>query len=319
MRKSSSTLSSLLKNPAALEELCIFSDVSHLVIDANEPVETWSRLPACPIIAIGDTDNPLSHADVVVADEEELDEIAQAIAERPIASAMFVQLLRHNETCSIEHALYAESLTFSALQHGSEFLAWLSSRNNLPVEVSSSVPSVMIARHGDVLELTLNRPEKHNAWSSSMRDGLCEGLVVALEDASIETVRLRGNGPSFCSGGDLNEFGMAHDAGIAHVSRTVRNAGRLIEALRDKVTVRVHGSCIGAGIEVPAFASSIISSPDAQFQLPEVRMGLVPGAGGTASLLRRIGKHRLAWMGLTAKPVSASRALEWGLIDEIAT
>ncbi len=289
------------------------------MIDATEPIETWSRLPACPVIAIGDTENSLSIADVVVADEEELEEIAHAISERPIASAMFVQLLRHNETCSIEHALYAESLTFSTLQHGGEFLTWLSSRNSPPVEAPSSVPTVLIARHEDVLELTLNRPKKHNAWSSSMRDGLCEGLVVALEDASIDRVLLRGNGPSFCSGGDLNEFGMARDAGIAHVSRTVRNAGRLIEAMRDKVTVRVHGSCIGAGIEVPAFASEIISSPDAQFQLPEVRMGLVPGAGGTASLLRRIGKHRLAWMGLTGKRVSANCALEWGLIDEIAT
>ncbi len=313
------SLSRLLQNPSAVEDFCIFNGVTHLEIEIDEPQESWTISPACPVIAVGDSDNPHPSADLVVDTPEELQDIAQAIAERPIASTMFVQLLRHNEKCSIDHALQAESLTFSTLQHGKEFLTWLKTRGGPIAEASDCNPVVLVERTDSVLDLILNRPEKHNAWSASMRDALCEGLALALEDRSIEQVRLRGNGPSFCSGGDLDEFGSARDAGVAHVSRTVRNAGRLIDALRDRLTVNVHGACIGAGIEVPSFSARVVSSPDAHFQLPEVRMGLVPGAGGTASILRRIGRHRLAWMGLTGERISPKTALEWGLIDEIAT
>lgn len=311
-------LSRLLRNPSAVEDFCVFNGITHLEIELDESDESWAISPACPVIAVGDSHNPHPCADVIVDTREELRDIAQAIAERPIASTMYVQLLRHNEKCSIDDALQAESLTYSTLQHCNEFLAWLKTRGGPVAEASDCDPVVLVERTGPVLELILNRPEKHNAWSSSMRDALCEGLALSLEDRSIEHVRLRGNGPSFCSGGDLDEFGSARDAGVAHVSRTVRNAGRLIEALRDRVTVNVHGACIGAGIEVPSFSARVVSSPHAQFQLPEVRMGLVPGAGGTASMLRRIGRHRLAWMGLTGDRISAETALAWGLIDEIA-
>ena len=82
---------------------------------------------------------------------------------------------------------------------------------------------------------------------------------------------------------------------------------------------RLHGACIGAGIELPAFVSHVVAREDAFFQLPEVSMGLVPGAGGTASILPRIGRRRLAYMALTGARVDAETALAWGLVDEIQT
>jgi len=93
----------------------------------------------------------------------------------------------------------------------------------------------------------------------------------------------------------------------------------MLHELSASVVVEVKGACIGAGIELPAFAGRIEAAADAIFQLPEVSMGLVPGAGGTVSLPRRIGCHRSAWLALTGQAIDASTALSWGLIDEVTT
>ncbi|MCY3885119.1 MAG: enoyl-CoA hydratase/isomerase family protein [Gammaproteobacteria bacterium] len=318
MHLTQSALARQLRHPASAEELCVFNGVSNIVVELDGTHNLWKHMPACPLIAVGRLTIDDSLIDLLAEDMDQACTIGSAIEERPIASAAFVQLLRHNESSTIENALFAESLCFSTLQHGSEFQSWLATRKKPNPEEDSDEESVLVARTGTKLHITLNRPSRHNAWSTEMRDALCEALVLAIEDQSIELVEIKGNGPSFCSGGDLDEFGMARDAGIAHVARIARNAGYLIESIRDRVTFHVHGACIGAGIEVPAFSSRIQSSSDAYFQLPEVPMGLVPGAGGTASILRRIGRHRMAWMGLTGERIDAQSALRWGLIDEIS-
>ena len=167
------------------------------------------------------------------------------------------------------------------------------------------------------MRITLNRPHKRNAYSAGLRDALCEALALAVADDSIASVQLEGAGPCFSAGGDLDEFGEARDAGIAHASRMTRGAGALLHRLRHRVTARLHGACIGAGIELPAFANRVIAREDAFFQLPEVGMGLIPGAGGTASILPRIGRQRLAYMALSGARIDAATAHEWGLVDAI--
>jgi enoyl-CoA hydratase/carnithine racemase len=99
--------------------------------------------------------------------------------------------------------------------------------------------------------------------------------------------------------------------------RLTRSPARLLAACADRVWSQVHGACIGAGIELPAFGARLLAAEDAVFQLPEVGMGLVPGAGGTVSLPRRIGRQRTAWMALSGLPVDAPTALAWGLVDEL--
>ena len=83
------------------------------------------------------------------------------------------------------------------------------------------------------------------------------------------------------------------------------------------MVAHLHGTCYGAGIEVPAFAGQLIAAPGTRLVLPELRMGLIPGAGGTASIPRRIGRQRAAWLALTGHALDSTTALEWGLIDEI--
>ena len=84
------------------------------------------------------------------------------------------------------------------------------------------------------------------------------------------------------------------------------------------MTAYVHGGCVGAGVELPAFAGRVVADPAATFWLPELGMGLVPGAGGTVSIPRRIGRQRAALLAVTGRRIDAATALAWGLVDDIA-
>ena len=165
-----------------------------------------------------------------------------------------------------------------------------------------------VERDGDALHITLTRPEVRNALDTAMRDQLVEAFELARLDDSITEVHLRGEGPAFCAGGDLDEFGSRPDPATAHLVRILQSAGRAIDAVADRVTAHVHGACRGSGVELPAFAGRVVASADATFGLPEVSLGLIPGAGGTVSLPRRIGRHRTALLALTGEPIDAPTA-----------
>ena len=182
---------------------------------------------------------------------------------------------------------------------------------------SANQPAVLIDHSDNTLRLTLNRPERRNAFSAEMRDRLVEALRAANPAPPAGGIVLNGAGEAFCSGGDLNEFGTTPDPATAHIVRSLRSAAWEMHLLRDHISVNLHGACVGAGIELPAFTNNITSTPDAFFWLPEVRYGLVPGAGGTASLPRRIGRHRTASLALTNRRLTPPTALKWGLIDAI--
>jgi enoyl-CoA hydratase/carnithine racemase len=175
---------------------------------------------------------------------------------------------------------------------------------------------VRVARDGNAVRLTLHRPHVRNAFNAAMREALLDGLAVAAADPDVQVV-VDGDGPNFCSGGDLDEFGTLADPASAHLLRVARSVGRAVHELRDRVTFVVHGACVGAGTELPAFAGRVVARPDATFRLPEISMGLVPGAGGTVSLPRRIGRERAGWLALTGEAIDAETALDWGLIDAI--
>ncbi|HEY9563161.1 MAG TPA: enoyl-CoA hydratase/isomerase family protein, partial [Nocardioides sp.] len=96
-----------------------------------------------------------------------------------------------------------------------------------------------------------------------------------------------------------------------------RSPGARIHALRDRVTAYIHGHAVGSGIEIAAFAGTVRATSDARFGLPEIAMGLIPGAGGTVSLSRRIGRHRLLWWALSTRTLDAGTAHRWGLVDEL--
>jgi enoyl-CoA hydratase/carnithine racemase len=176
-------------------------------------------------------------------------------------------------------------------------------------------PRVEIEGDAGALTVRLNRPDRRNAFDAAMRDALAEALDFALEHPDAPSVVLCGAGPAFSAGGDLDEFGLAEDVGLAHVIRTLRSPAALAHKLGDRITAQLHGACVGAGIEVPAAAGRVTAAPGTFFRLPEVSMGLIPGAGGTASIPRRIGRHRAAWMAISGADIDLATALAWGLVD----
>ena len=246
-----------------------------------------------------------------------LDEIAGCVEASPIAAVTLAQLLRLSEHATVRDALVAESLAYATLQSGPTFQRWLAARQSQTPAPSS--PSVRADRDGDRLDIVLDRPDRHNAFSAAMRDELVTVLRVAATDPSITNVTLRGEGPSFSAGGDLDEFGAVPDAATGHLVRSVRSPAWWMHQLAATVRVHVHGACIGAGIELPAFSNHVVAHPDAFFQLPEVSMGLIPGAGGTASISRRIGRQRTAWLAITSARIDSDRALDWELVDQVRT
>ena len=246
----------------------------------------------------------------------ELARLHAAAAANPQAATVLAGLLRWSGALDVPDALAAESLAYSTLLGGPEFRAWLSARGPRPLPPTVDEP-VLAERDGAVLHLTLNRPERRNAYGAQVRDALVGLLEVARLDPGIERVVLRGAGPVFCAGGDLDEFGTTPDLVTAHLVRTRAGAALPMHAVRDRVEVHLHGACVGAGIEIPAYAGRIVAAPDTVLRLPEVAMGLVPGAGGTVSIPRRIGRHRTLWMALSGAPVAVDTALSWGLVDEV--
>ena len=237
------------------------------------------------------------------------DAIAESRRRWPLACAAYADLLARGST------LEAESLVYSALQAGPEFQAWRAATPVKPKQPNPE-PAVLIERDGDTLVVTLNRPERRNALGVEVRDGLLDAFAVAHADPALHVI-VRGNGPSFCAGGDLDEFGTFPSPEEAHVIRLQTSIGAAIDAIKDRVTFHVHGACYGSGIELPAFASRVVAHPDTTFALPEIGLGLIPGAGGTVSMTARIGVERMLELGLSRQVIDAETALRWGLIDAI--
>ncbi|MGC9542101.1 enoyl-CoA hydratase/isomerase family protein [Streptomyces sp. UG1] len=242
-------------------------------------------------------------------------QLRDTVASRPDACLALVQVLRMGAALPPPDRLVVESLAYSALQAGAAFRAWLTSAR--PRTPRPAAEPVRLHRDGDRLTITLDRPWVRNAFDAATRDALCEALEVAAADPTIARVDLYGNGPAFCSGGDLAEFGTSRDPAEAHRVRVQRSPAALLQRCAAKVTAHLHGACVGAGIELAAFAGRVTAAPDTVIRLPEIGMGLIPGAGGTASLPARIGRERTACLALSGAPLTASRARRWGLVDEV--
>jgi enoyl-CoA hydratase/carnithine racemase len=241
--------------------------------------------------------------------------LADVVEGQAAAAVALVQVLRMGARLAPPDRLVLESLAYSTLQSGADFRTWLDSAR--PRTPRPAAEPVRLRRDGDRLAVTLDRPWVRNAFDAGTRDALCEALHVAVADPTITHVDLYGNGPAFCSGGDLAEFGTSHDPAQAHLVRVLRSPAALLQRCGSRVTAHLHGACVGAGIELAAFANHVLAAPDTEIRLPEVGMGLIPGAGGTASLPVRIGRERTAYLALSGVTLTAEEALGWGLVDEI--
>ena len=302
----------------ALEQFGLGSGAPYIAFNlrgSDPSLSDWLQHLPCPVIGIGD--GALNAAcDVVLHNDKKLPVITRNINAAPLAAMVLVQHLRASEKLSLANTLTAESFAYATVQNGPEFQKWLSGyqKQSLP---TSNAPQLLIESDNEVLSLTLNRSETRNSIGTDMRDALFEALDIALVDDSFTKVKLTGNGATFSIGGAIEEFGEVSDPATAHWVRSLRLPALKLAQLSDKLNVHVNGAAIGAGAEIAAFGSYISASPKAWFQLPELKYGLIPGAGGTASIPRRIGRQKTAYMALSMGKITAKTALDWGLIDHV--
>jgi len=289
-------------------------EASTLTLAASSTTQVTGSLGRA-IVPVGDLDCDLGDA---------ITRLRDAVAHSPRAAVACGQLVRQTSALApvsgvgTTAALAAEAATYSVLLGGPEFSRWLGERGAPRRAARAPAEPVRVDRDNGRLSIVLDDPARRNAFSARMREALLDATMLAEADDRIDSVELRGAGPAFCSGGDLDEFGTAEDFVAAYMVRLARAPWRAIDRIAAKVTVYAHGACIGAGTEIAAYAGRVVATPDAYFALPEVRMGLVPGAGGSVSVPRRIGRWRAAWLMLTGDRLPAPAALRWGLADEVS-
>lgn len=272
-------------------------------------------LPPYPVVGLGPHDHPLAALlDTVIEPPVSAETVARAVLANSTAAAVTVQLLRLLPSLAVEDGLTAESLAYGLLQGSAEHREWIAGRAGA---AAPGERTVRTERQGDRLTITLAHPASGNAVDRTMRDALYEAFALVALDPEIRTVALRGEGRTFSLGAELAEFGTTTDPAAAHAIRARTLPARMIARCADRLEVHVQGACVGAGLEMAAWASNFSASPGAWFQLPELAMGILPGAGGCVSLSRRIGRQRTALMILSGKRIGAQTALEWGLVDAI--
>jgi enoyl-CoA hydratase/carnithine racemase len=247
---------------------------------------------------------------------EALERLQAVVAAQPVAAAVAAQVLRNTLSLGFGEALAAESIAYSMLQGAEGFRVWRAT-TPAPSRDDEDRPRVAVAHEGATLSIRLTRAGANNAVDARMRDALCDALEFALIEPDQAPVVLSGEGRVFSEGGDLAEFGAFDDPGRAHLVRTLRSPAALVRRLGERATVQLHGACIGAGIEIPAAAARVVARRHTFFRLPEVAMGLIPGAGGTVTIPRRIGRHRTCYMAISGVDVRLSTALAWGLVDAV--
>jgi enoyl-CoA hydratase/carnithine racemase len=176
---------------------------------------------------------------------------------------------------------------------------------------------VVIEKHGAVAVVSLNRPRLLNAYNLAMRDALHEALEAVRDDTEVRAMVLRGNGRAFCSGGDLNEFGSAPSVVVAREARWRRDVWGLLHGLPKPTIAAVHGIVAGGGFEMALLCDVCIAADDARFFYPETGIAMIPGVAGTQTTPRLAGWGRALDLVLTGREISASQALEWGLVERV--
>ena len=174
---------------------------------------------------------------------------------------------------------------------------------------------VQLTRDKDVAIITINNPPV-NALSTAVAQGIAQAIEQVGRDDAIKAVVLIGGGRTFIAGADIKEFGKITSG------KTQRGAGLLplllkIEDLNKPVAVAIHGSAFGGGLELAMAGHYRVAAPIAQLGQPEVKLGIIPGAGGTQRLPRLVGVAKAVEMCAEGNPITSQEALQLGLVDRL--
>ena len=172
---------------------------------------------------------------------------------------------------------------------------------------------------GHVATVTLSRPEALNAISGEMADELAGAVLTAAADPGAWVLVLAAAGEkAFCVGADLKERGALDDAGWMRNRVQIRGLFEALRAVPQPTIASVFGFALGGGFELALSCDFIVASDDAQLGLPEVRVGIIPGGGGTQLVARKVGEARAKDIVLTGRRVSAEEAFGYGLVHRVA-
>ena len=174
---------------------------------------------------------------------------------------------------------------------------------------------LIIARHGRVLHLTLNRPAARNALNNALLSELATTLEAAATDSEIAVCVISGNERVFAAGADLNE--MAEKDLPATLNDIRPQLWARINAFNKPLIAAVNGYALGAGCELALLCDLVIAGENARFGLPEITLGIMPGAGGTQRLIRSVGKALASKIVLTGESITARQALAAGLVSDV--
>lgn len=168
-----------------------------------------------------------------------------------------------------------------------------------------------------ILNITLTRPESLNALNAELMNKLLQTFLSAKENPRVKALLLTGEGKAFCAGADIKQLAQLNGQQGLEFARHGQLVFRTLEQLGKPSLAAVNGFAFGGGCEL-AMASTIrIASTTASFGQPEVKLGVIPGFGGTQRLARLVGKGRALDVCLTARTIKADEALLWGLVSEV--
>lgn len=170
-----------------------------------------------------------------------------------------------------------------------------------------------------ILQITLNRPEQLNALSHEVLAGLSRIFQHVKEDAAIKAVLLSGEGKGFCAGADIKELLPLNAETGLQFARFGQQVFKQLEELGKPSLAAIHGFAFGGGCELVMAATMRIAANNTVFGQPEIKLGVIPGFGGTQRLPRLIGQGRALDICLSGKRFTTEQALNWGFLSEITT
>lgn len=174
---------------------------------------------------------------------------------------------------------------------------------------------LIVSRQQRVLLLTLNRPAARNALNNALLTQLVNELEAAAIDTSISVCVITGNARFFAAGADLNE--MAEKDLAATLNDTRPQLWARLQAFNKPLIVAVNGYALGAGCELALLCDVVVAGENARFGLPEITLGIMPGAGGTQRLIRSVGKSLASKMVLSGESITARQAQQAGLVSDV--
>ena len=170
-----------------------------------------------------------------------------------------------------------------------------------------------------ILHVLLHRPDALNALNIEIMTQLQDIFISAKSNYAVKGLLITGEGKAFCAGADINQLGTLNAQTGLEFSRHGQKIFRLLEQLGKPSIAAINGFALGGGCELAMAATMRIASTHAVFGQPEIKLGIIPGFGGTQRLSRLVGKSRALDLCLTGRNIKAEEALHWGLVNEVVS